>query len=1281
VLGDLHYYSAIRQVSAATTLLSTDHVVEATSGSFGIDLPDATAEDYVGHFYIIKNSGTGAIVLVTDSDQTIQGDTSYTLDTQYDCVMIFSNGVNWIIVAQFIASSDLSSILAHLSNTANPHSVTAAQTGAYTEAEVDVLIAAVQAAVDAVEVTADTAATDATQALLNAAGAQTDIDDHVALTNNPHSVTAAQAGAVPESTVTSTASTSTTAIDVSGKNHIAVTLQADTELQFDNVTDGRLYHMEVIQDGTGGWLPTLEASSAEVAVGTFTVGQDASERTLFVGVGVSSTVIRWMKDETVNRVSLQSGINSRKVESGLYFDGETSGARGYSTLTGYSVGTDDVSIRLKFKAPESISSQKGLAAFSSATTGSQVANGFMITLNSGGDLKVQLNASGDANSLIATSDESVVDKFGGEIIDVVVVRDASTPTIRIFINGDEVSWSETNNGTPPAWSDSITSTYFLQGVRAASEMFEGDILQAQVFNLALSADDVATIHRSGIPFDLQQASPTAIIAPGTLNGGFESVGGSPFDDWSKTESGTSTVNDETSDVVTGSHACRMDVDGSGSNVTIYQDVLVIGKRYAGAYQAKCDTTDDVLRLFLGDNSGPQFDPDLTTSYQEFSFSGVAGSGDFQFKRVGSSANRSIYIDDVTLTRTGCIVDLDMSIGDGTIIEDRSGNGYDATITSGVSHVLPAIRYREQSATGSSIELNLIPGKTTRVDVQSDTTISAANISDGAAYVIQIEDDGNGPYTVNFDSTDFSFEDGIENVSLNASGVTMFYGVAISSTQVRLFRDPTKALNWLLSRVNSVPDLGGVYLDGTTSGARVYSTLSGYSAGTDGVSLRCRFQVPTSDPSAAMGLIALSSSNSSVAVANSIQVNISTSGNLQVRLSAAADANYRLFVSDLDIVEKHGGEVIDVVMVKDSENAEMHLYFNGEELSGVESTGASPNDWDGSVTSTYLVLGVRGDQFLGSIYSAQVFNMALSKSQVEEIHRSGVPFDLQQASPTAIIAPGTLNGGFETTGGGPFADWTEGASGSSSVNDETTIVNSGSHACRIDIDGSNTFGYIQQNVLEIGKRYQFIIQMRGSSGGETIRIDNSDAATWIPVFTLTTSYAEYTAEDVATAEGFRLIRGSAANESLYIDDLYLYRRGCVLDLDLTAPGRFFPDRSGNGFHGEGTDGVSNLLEQVDAIRDVDYASTVTIDFDDYRGQTLKIASPSGALTLDTDNIKRGDEVTIIIAANATSRTLTFPAWIEMDSLPSATTSNKRLVITLKADGTADADVMAWVSEET
>lgn len=73
----------------------TDYLVDCTANSFTVTLP--TAVGITGRIYVIKNSGTGSIVVDGATTETIDGQLTQTL-SQYDSLTIMSNNVGWIII-------------------------------------------------------------------------------------------------------------------------------------------------------------------------------------------------------------------------------------------------------------------------------------------------------------------------------------------------------------------------------------------------------------------------------------------------------------------------------------------------------------------------------------------------------------------------------------------------------------------------------------------------------------------------------------------------------------------------------------------------------------------------------------------------------------------------------------------------------------------------------------------------------------------------------------------------------------------------------------------------------------------------------------------------------------------------------------------------------------------------------------------------------------------------------------------------------------------------------
>lgn len=78
-----------------------------------------------------------------------------------------------------------------------------------------------------------------------------------------------------------------------------------------------------------------------------------------------------------------------------------------------------------------------------------------------------------------------------------------------------------------------------------------------------------------------------------------------------------------------------------------------------------------------------------------------------------------------------------------------------------------------------------------------------------------------------------------------------------------------------------------------------------------------------------------------------------------------------------------------------------------------------------------------------------------------------------------------NAGFETGGGSPFGTWQSGTGGTSSVNDDTVVFNSGAHSCRFDIDGSGNFASVQQYPGIVAGNYYVYRAMNRHNKGTTV----------------------------------------------------------------------------------------------------------------------------------------------------------------------------------------------------
>jgi hypothetical protein len=86
---------AYRAISSATTITATDYQINVTSGTFTQPLPTAVGAQ--GKQYAIKNSGTGVVTVSCSGAQTIDGETTQTVD-QYENLIVVSNNANWLII-------------------------------------------------------------------------------------------------------------------------------------------------------------------------------------------------------------------------------------------------------------------------------------------------------------------------------------------------------------------------------------------------------------------------------------------------------------------------------------------------------------------------------------------------------------------------------------------------------------------------------------------------------------------------------------------------------------------------------------------------------------------------------------------------------------------------------------------------------------------------------------------------------------------------------------------------------------------------------------------------------------------------------------------------------------------------------------------------------------------------------------------------------------------------------------------------------------------------------
>jgi hypothetical protein len=416
------------------------------------------------------------------------------------------------------------------------------------------------------------------------------------------------------------------------------------------------------------------------------------------------------------------------------FDGTTASTRISSTLTGQAIGTGDFSIWCRFK----ISQATAKAVFSVV----EDANNYFGLTTSSGAYGLDKTIGGVASNATITGFTGAA--FAGQIVDFVLVRSAGV--FSVYVNGSAYTLTNTTGNI----SLSAAANLRVGGYFTASQVFDKRVYRSVVFNRALSAADVTELITLGVNPADQWGTQTDIINASTLNGGFETAGGGGADvfaNWTEVTSGSSTINRDTSIFYAGTASCRFDLDITGSSVNLQSVTFARNKRYRVSCFARSTATNGRLAVNVGSASFSAFGAVLDNlSWQERVFEFVTeggGTDTFTIGRFVGSLNGSIWIDNVTFTRIGAIVDLDFTVGTGYQATDRSTNALHGTLFNGVEFTQPrrmAVLYATTTAFGNTQLLGslAIPTNAIIEDVivnsTGSATVSLGNVSAGTQIV-------------------------------------------------------------------------------------------------------------------------------------------------------------------------------------------------------------------------------------------------------------------------------------------------------------------------------------------------------------------------------------------------------------------------------------------------------------------------------------------------------------------------------------------------------------------
>lgn len=347
-----------------------------------------------------------------------------------------------------------------------------------------------------------------------------------------------------------------------------------------------------------------------------------------------------------------------------------------STLDGQVIGTGDFAVWVRFKLPTSLTAQAGLYALTNQTGGGGGgAHDHYAVINTNQTLTFTIrDASGVAASGANWTSPSLA-AFAGRIIDVIFTRSAGT--VKFYVNGVDLTTTPTNGSFASASivNGSGTCRFHVGGTATTVAPAQTPFYRAAVFNRNLSQADVLEVCRSGIS-ELDQWGSTVPY--------YESAFSSSSSGW---------VND-TGGTIGG-------ISGGYLNITFANGYAQVGRggslplhKYARITYTAAITSGTPFTLRVA-NLPAQADAvtlALSSSDQTVSGISIATLSTSLAIRVGgtTSGGATFRVKDLTVVQLGALVDLDLSVGQGSIVPDRSGRYHGTLNGSNFYHTLPRL---------------------------------------------------------------------------------------------------------------------------------------------------------------------------------------------------------------------------------------------------------------------------------------------------------------------------------------------------------------------------------------------------------------------------------------------------------------------------------------------------------------------------------------------------------------------------------------------------------------
>jgi hypothetical protein len=462
----------------------------------------------------------------------------------------------------------------------------------------------------------------------------------------------------------------------------------------------------------------------------------------------------------------------------------------------------------------------------------------------------------------------------------------------------------------------------------------------------------------------------------------------------------------------------------------------------------------------------------------------------------------------------------------------------------------------------------------RVSAAAATNVALVNTTSGLTYTV---------YSANTASNGFNgfgiFDGSSYVLRIDSSGNTTLASATITgNTTLGDAQTDTATINGqLTARQGEFPsavraaasDYAAVTFDGATASTRIASACQ--AIGTGAFSLWSRFRVPASNPASSIGIIGLSSTNSTMLAANAVLLSISSSGTLSFLRYGATTSDVRQAIIT-GFLSAYSGQVVDIVVTRTGTT--LKIYINGTDTAYTETTGGTPPAWSDTIASDFCNVGCFTSGattiFTGRIYRSVVFNRALSASDVTELITTGVNPADQWGTQTAVYTSDFSAG----------ADGWGAANGTAAGNIDGIGGQDNNLRYTIGSGANSGDGLSKNNIVIPSKRYRFNFAYylpSGQTQTTTLRAFVGLASV-VTGLNVTNAWTDVSAEGVATVDTLlrvnqNFVGTGNGTDVFYIRAVTVTRIGAIVDLDFTiGAGYQATDRSTNNLHGTLFNGV-------------------------------------------------------------------------------------------------------------